>query len=107
MLIARWLECGAEVLLLDEPTRGVDVATKFAIHALFTRLAGDGKSLLIASSELDELMAICDRILVMSNRRMVGAFDRDEWSEQELLSAAFSAYRHRQDSTGRAGAAPA
>lgn len=107
VLIARWLECGAEVLMLDEPTRGVDVATKFAIHALFTKLAGDGKSLLIASSELDELMTICDRILVMSNRRMVGSFDRDEWSERDLLSAAFSAYGRRQDSTGRAGTAPA
>ncbi len=102
VLIARWLECGAEVLLLDEPTRGVDVATKFAIHALFTRLAGDGKSLLIASSELDELMAICDRILVMSNRRMVGAFDRRAWSEQDILAAAFSEYSGRGNSSGHA-----
>ncbi len=107
VLIARWLNCEANVLLLDEPTRGVDVGTKFSIHALFSELATQGKSLIIASSELDELMAVCDRILVLSNRRMAGVFDRSRWSEQEILSAAFSAYSILTDSTAHSSLAQA
>ena len=107
VLIARWLNCEANVLLLDEPTRGVDVGTKFSIHALFSELTTQGKSLIIASSELDELMAVCDRILVLSNRRMAGIFDRSRWSEQEILSAAFSAYSILTDSTTHSSLAQA
>ena len=108
VLIARWLNCEANVLLLDEPTRGVDVGTKFSIHALFSELTTQqGKSLIIASSELDELMAVCDRILTLSNRQMAGLFDRSRWSEQEILSAAFSAYSILTDSTTHSSLAQA
>lgn len=91
-LIARWLNCNADILLLDEPTRGVDIATKNAIYELFRQLRTDGRSLLIASSEIDELLAVCDRIVVMSDRRLVAEFTSADWSEDKILAAAFSQY---------------
>ena len=92
MLIARWLNAGSAVLLFDEPTRGVDVATKQAIYELLFELRSKGNALVIASSELDELMTVSDRILVLSNRQLVAGFDREGWSEEQILSASFSAY---------------
>ncbi len=91
-LIARWLYCDAEIFLLDEPTRGIDVATKNAIYGLLFELQGKGKTVLIASSEIDELMTVCDRILVLSGRKLVRTFTRDDWSEAKILSAAFHGF---------------
>ncbi len=98
VLIARWLNAGSAVLLLDEPTRGVDVGTKQAIYELLFELRSNGNAIVIASSELDELMTVCDRILVLSNRHLVAEFNRGHWSEEQILSASFSAYT---DSTTR------
>ena len=92
VLIARWLNAGSGVVMLDEPTRGVDVGTKQAIYDLLIGLRNNGNALLIASSELDELMTLCDRIIVLSNRRVAREFQRGDWSEEQLLSASFSAY---------------
>lgn len=91
-LIARWLRLGVEVLLLDEPTRGVDVATKRAIYELLRELRRQGKAIVVASSENEELMTICDRILVLSNREPAVELRPDAWSEQAILSAAFSGF---------------
>ena len=91
VVLAKWLECGAEVLLLDEPTRGIDVAARDKIHALFEELARSGKALVIVSSDLDELMEQCDRIVVLTEGRLVAEFERDSWSRAELLAAAFPA----------------
>jgi len=94
-LIGRWLNAGADVFLLDEPTRGVDVNTKAALYRQFRELAENGCSLLVASSELEELMLICDRIIVLSDRRIAAEFRRDSYSEEAILSAAFSAFAGR------------
>lgn len=91
-LIARWLNVGSDVFLLDEPTRGVDVGTKHALYELFRELAGQGRCLIIASSEIEELMTVCDRIVALSDRRIAGEFTRESWSEEEILTAAFSAF---------------
>jgi ribose transport system ATP-binding protein len=91
-LIARWLLCDSEVFLLDEPTRGVDVGTKSAIYELLFELQGRGKTILVASSEIDELMTVCGRILVLSDRKLVREFERDDWSETEILAAAFQEF---------------
>ncbi|MDX1403566.1 MAG: sugar ABC transporter ATP-binding protein [Woeseiaceae bacterium] len=91
-LIARWLHRDSDVLLLDEPTRGVDVGTKARIYELLFEMRDNGKCIVLASSEIDELMAICDRILVMSGRRLVRTFWRDAFSEREILAAAFAAH---------------
>ena len=91
-LIARWLHCGSQVYLLDEPTRGVDIATKGTIYALLRELAGRGCGIVLASSEIEELMTVCDRVVVLSDRQIVREFTRPDWSEAEILAAAFSAH---------------
>ena len=80
------------MFLLDEPTRGVDVATKSAIYDLLFELQRDGRCIILASSETEELMTLCNRIHVMSGRRLVASFDRGDFSEQAILAAAFSAF---------------
>ncbi|CAB3730647.1 sugar ABC transporter ATP-binding protein [Trinickia soli] len=95
VVIGRWLERDAGVLLFDEPTRGIDVGAKFEIYGLLGEEARKGKALVVVSSELRELMLICDRIGVMSAGRLVRIFDRDEWTQDDLLAAAFSGYAKR------------
>ena len=76
VIIGRWLLTNPEVLLLDEPTRGIDVGAKYEIYQLILDLAKDGKGVIMVSSEMPELLGICDRILVMSNGRMSGIVER-------------------------------
>jgi ribose transport system ATP-binding protein len=95
-LFARWLDVGASVWLLDEPTRGVDVESKLAIHRLLRELRDKGVALIIVSSEMDELTDLCDRILVMSNKKQVDIFNRGCWSKTLLLEAAFSEYKTKE-----------
>jgi ribose transport system ATP-binding protein len=97
VVIARWLLRDCDVLLFDEPTRGIDVAAKAAVHALLHELAMAGKGILVVSSEIDELMAVCDRIGVMSDGRLVETFARGTWSEAAILAAAFSGYAAAQE----------
>ena len=92
VVFARWLHRDCDVLLLDEPTRGVDIGARADIYAQMDRLAAAGKALLMVSSDLRELMSVCDRIAVMSAGRLVRIFERGEWTQQSLLEAAFSAY---------------
>ena len=92
VLMGRWLFREPDVLLLDEPTRGIDVAAKFAVYHLIDDLALKGKGLVVVSSEVEELMLLCDRIAVMSAGRLVRVFGRGEWTEERLLSAAFEGY---------------
>ena len=101
VVFARWLHRPVRVLLLDEPTRGVDVGARAEIYAELDRMAGEGRALLMVSSDLRELMAMADRIGVMSAGRLVAVFERGQWSEQSLLAAAFS------DMAGRAAASAA
>ncbi|GAB2487203.1 sugar ABC transporter ATP-binding protein [Comamonas humi] len=89
VVFARWLHQPCEVLLLDEPTRGVDVGARADLYHEMDQLVADGKALLMVSSDLRELMAMCDRIGVMHNGRLVATFERGAWSEQQLLAAAF------------------
>ena len=88
--IARWLLRDCTVLLLDEPSRGVDVAARNAIHQLLRELASAGKAVVVVSSETEELMALCDRIAVMSRGRIAAEFDAGEWTDQLLMAAQLS-----------------
>ncbi|MNW03829.1 Ribose import ATP-binding protein RbsA [compost metagenome] len=88
------------MLLLDEPTRGVDVGARAELYGELDRMASEGRALLMVSSDLRELMAMADRIGVMSAGRLVAVFERGEWSEQSLLAAAFS------EPGGRASTSP-
>ncbi|WP_457890057.1 sugar ABC transporter ATP-binding protein [Pseudomonas aeruginosa] len=95
VVIGRWLERDCQVLLFDEPTRGIDVGAKFDIYALLAELTRRGKALVVVSSDLRELMLICDRIGVLSAGRMVDTFERDAWIQDALLAAAFAGYKKR------------
>lgn len=101
-LIARWLQRDSEIFLLDEPTRGVDIGTKNALYDLMFEMQSRGKTILIASSEIDELMAVCDRILVLSDRKLVKIFERGDWSETAILAAAFQEFTHTSSANGSA-----
>jgi ribose transport system ATP-binding protein len=92
VLLARWLHRDCRVLLLDEPTRGIDIGAREDIYRELDKLAASGKALLMVSSDLRELTMLCDRIGVMSDGELVQTFERGAWTEQALLEAAFSAY---------------
>ncbi len=87
-IIARWLRTRPKVLLLDDPTRGVDVGAKAELYRVIDRLCRDGLGILVTSSELPELIALCDRILVLCEGRLTGVFVRGQFSEQALMEAA-------------------
>jgi rhamnose transport system ATP-binding protein len=90
VVLAKWLGTHPRVLILDEPTRGIDVGTKAAVHALMSSLAAQGMAILMISSELPEILGMSDRILVMREGRLTGQFSRAE-ATQELLMAAATA----------------
>jgi ABC-type sugar transport system ATPase subunit len=83
--IGKWLARGPDVMLLDEPTRGVDVAAKAEVHGLLRDIAADGAALLVSSSELSELLGLCHRVLVMAQGRIVGETDTADADEETLL----------------------
>lgn len=87
VLIARWLMISPDILILDEPTRGIDVGAKSEIHRLITRLAGEGKSIIMVSSELPEVMGMSDRIMVMCQGRVTGIVENSKDLTQEELMA--------------------
>ncbi len=90
--IGRWLHRECDVMLFDEPTRGIDVGAKFEIYKLMAELAAKGKALVVVSSDLIELMLLCDRIGVMSAGQLVRTFDRAQATQDAILEAAFSGY---------------
>ncbi len=90
VVISRWMLRDCRVLLFDEPTRGVDVGAKQTVYRLLADLAAEGKALVVVSSELPELLALCDRIAVLSAGRLVATFDRGDWTQDRILEAAFS-----------------
>ena len=88
VIIGRWLLTTPEVLLLDEPTRGIDVGAKYEIYQLILDLAKEGKGVIMVSSEMPELLGICDRILVMSGGILAGEVDARNTSQEEILTLA-------------------
>ena len=88
VIIARWLLTEPEVLLLDEPTRGIDVGAKYEIYQLILDLALAGKTVIMVSSEMPELLGVCDRIVVMSGGRVAGEVDTANTSQEEIMTLA-------------------
>ena len=88
VIFGRWLLTNPEVLMLDEPTRGIDVGAKFEIYQLINSLATKGKSVIVVSGELPELLGICDRIYVMSGGRISGEVDAKSTSQEEIMTLA-------------------
>ncbi len=88
VIIGRWLLSNPEVLLLDEPTRGIDVGAKYEIYQLINEQAANGNACMVVSSEMPELLGICDRILVMSNGRLAGIVDAKTATQEEIMTLA-------------------
>ena len=90
VVIAKWMNRDCDILIFDEPTRGIDVGAKFEIYHMLADMAERGKAIIFVSSDLKELMAVCDRIMVMSAGRVAETFSRGQWSQEKIMSAAFS-----------------
>ena len=88
VVLAKWLGRKPAVLIVDEPTRGIDVGTKAEVHGLLADLARDGVAILMISSELPEVLSVSDRILVMREGALVAEFSHADASEEALMSAA-------------------
>jgi ribose transport system ATP-binding protein len=106
VVIGKWLMSRSAIFLMDEPTRGVDVGAKYEVYSIINDLAAQGAGILLISSELEELMGLCDRIVVMSKGEITGGFDRAGFAQEPILHAAFKGHQrlsHRQEQNGRAG----
>ncbi|RYF90966.1 MAG: ATP-binding cassette domain-containing protein, partial [Caulobacteraceae bacterium] len=90
-ILARWLAADAHILLLDEPTRGIDVGARSEIYSLMYRLAAEGRTLIVVSSDMAEVLGVCDRILVMRQGAIAGELTRDQATPDELLRLALPA----------------
>jgi inositol transport system ATP-binding protein len=88
VLIGRWLLTKPKILILDEPTRGIDVGAKAEIHKLISRLAGEGLAVIMISSELPEVLGMSDRIMVVHEGRVTGILDRSEASQVRIMELA-------------------
>jgi inositol transport system ATP-binding protein len=88
VLVSRWLLTSPDILILDEPTRGIDVGAKAEIHRLMSLLAQEGKAIIMISSELPEILGMSDRVLVMHEGKLVGEFDRAEVTQEKIMHAA-------------------
>ena len=88
VVLAKWLSTNPKILILDEPTRGIDVGTKSAVHALMSKLASEGIAILMISSELPEILGMSDRIIVMREGHITGHFTRAEATQEKIISAA-------------------
>jgi ribose transport system ATP-binding protein len=88
VVVAKWLATRPRILILDEPTRGIDVGAKAEVHALMSRLAAAGVSILMISSELPEILGMSDRILVVRQGRISAEFTRQEASQEKIMAAA-------------------
>ena len=88
MLIGRWVANNPDVLILDEPTRGIDVGAKYEIYCIIEELARSGKSIIMISSEMAELMGMSDRIMVMCDGRVTGFVDGKDATQENIMELA-------------------
>lgn len=98
VVIAKWLFRNSDVLIFDEPTRGIDVGAKYEIYLLLWELAKRGKSIIIISSDLPEMLGICHRMIIFSNGKITGELAREDFNQETILSMAYSGYSH-EDAT--------
>lgn len=88
VVFAKWMLCDPEILILDEPTRGIDVGAKYEIYKLMNTLAASQKGLIMVSSELPELIGLCDRIYVMAEGRITAVIERKDFSQERIMKYA-------------------
>lgn len=85
VVLSKWIFSEPDILMLDEPTRGIDVGAKYEIYTIMNQLAAEGKGLLLISSELPEILGMCDRIYTMSEGRLTGEVRRQDASQELLM----------------------
>ncbi len=88
VVIGKWMLSKPEILIMDEPTRGIDVAAKAEIHKLISSLAAEGKTIILISSELPEIIGMCDRVLVMHEGKITGELERKDFSQEKIMCLA-------------------
>ncbi|MBP6737701.1 MAG: sugar ABC transporter ATP-binding protein, partial [Rhodobacteraceae bacterium] len=86
VVLSKWLFTDPQVLILDEPTRGIDVGAKFEIYSIMNDLAAQGRGIVMISSEMPELLGMCDRIYVMNEGRIVGELSAEEASQERIMA---------------------
>ena len=90
VLLSKWMFAEPDVLILDEPTRGIDVGAKYEIYCIMNDMVKQGKAVVMISSELPELLGMCDRIYVMNEGEVVGEFMAEEATQEKIMSAILS-----------------
>ena len=88
VILAKWLAAQSELIIFDEPTRGIDVGAKYEIYKLINELVDQGHSILMISSEMEELMGMSDRILVLAEHEITGELQKDEFNEETIMAYA-------------------
>jgi rhamnose transport system ATP-binding protein len=88
VVVAKWLASKPDLLIIDEPTRGIDIGTKAEVHRLLPELAGQGMAILMISSELPEVLGMADRVLVVCEGRLTAEMSRDEATPERVMHAA-------------------
>ncbi|RIK44014.1 MAG: hypothetical protein DCC57_17410, partial [Chloroflexi bacterium] len=108
VVLAKWLASQPKVLILDEPTRGIDVGAKAEVHALMSRLAQAGIGIIMVSSELPEVLGMSDRIVVMHEGRVAAILDRGEATQERIMAYASGQNEPRaaQQAPSEQGGAP-
>ena len=99
VVLAKWLATEPKLLIIDEPTRGIDVGTKAEVHRLLSDLAGEGMAILMISSELPEVLGMSDRVLVVCEGRITAELDRDDATPEAVMHAATASVTHQPRST--------
>ena len=90
VLLAKWMYANPDILILDEPTRGIDVGAKYEIYCIINELVAEGKSVIMISSELPEILGMCDRIYVMNEGSLVGEFSQADASQERIMARILS-----------------
>ncbi|MBT7087697.1 sugar ABC transporter ATP-binding protein [bacterium] len=88
VVLSKWLLTEPQILILDEPTRGIDVGAKEEVYKIINQLAKEGKAILMISSELPEIISLSDRVIVMKEGQITGRFDRSEVTDEKIMTAA-------------------
>jgi inositol transport system ATP-binding protein len=88
VVLAKWLLNDPEIIILDEPTRGIDIGAKAEIYRIIIQLAEQGKTIVLVSSELEEVLGLCDRVLVLYHGKIIAAFERGAFDQEKIIKAA-------------------
>ena len=91
VVLAKWLLNDPQIIILDEPTRGIDIGAKSEIYKIIVQLAQEGKTIIMISSELEEIMGLCDRVIVLSHGKISAEFERESFDQEAIIKAAMGA----------------